>query len=103
MGLLWLPWGYSPYLAFELTAQAVEGKGSFSLQPEWKQMFLFVMEAVQYVITQHNSVFIAEKCSLFLPLCLTTHLTHKHTQTHTTPLSHPAWRIPSMAVSLRLW
>lgn len=34
-------------------------------------MFMLVMEAVQYVITQHNSIFI-EESSLFLPLCLTT-------------------------------
>lgn len=71
-------------------------------------MFLFIMETMQYILTQHNSVFIAEKqqfypfplaFNLFLPPTLSV----SHTPTHThTPFPHPACATAFTAVFLEL-
>lgn len=48
-----------------LRAGSGRGRGSFSFPPKWKQMFSFILETMQHVITQHNGVFVAERERLY--------------------------------------
>lgn len=62
-----------------------KGRGLFSFPPEWKQMFLFIIETMQYMITQRRSVSIAEK-ERFYPSALVFDHPVIHTHTRRFPI-----------------
>lgn len=52
-------------------------------------MFLFIMETMQHVITQHNGFLVAEKEFYPFPLYLTTRVSLSHIRTRTHELPFP--------------